>query len=215
MIRIILLGPPGSGKGTQAELICKKFSIGHISTGEILRQAILKNTKLGVQAKHAIESGQLVSDNIIMDLVKESMANKHCANGFLLDGFPRNLPQAKLLQQHVQAIDFIIYLQVPDDIIIKRLSGRRYHPGSGRIYHLTHNPPKNSQVDDITNEPLIVRSDDQEQIISKRLLVYHQSTKQIIHWYQQEDHEKFLEVDGSLKQHEIFNKILDFISVNS
>lgn len=215
MIRIILLGPPGSGKGTQAELLCKKFSIGHISTGEILRQAILKNTTLGLQAKQAIDSGQLVSDDIIINLVTTTISNPGCANGFLLDGFPRNLVQTKAMQSSEIIIDFIIYLKVADQIIIERLSGRRYHPGSGRIYHIKYNPPKHPGLDDITGEPLIIRDDDQEQIIRKRLLVYHQSTKQIIEWYQVKEHEKFIEIDGSLKQTEIFSKILDFIDANS
>lgn len=215
MIRIILLGPPGSGKGTQADLICRKFFICHISTGEILRQAILKNTYIGIQAKHAIESGQLVPDDIIMNLVKESIASSPCTNGFLLDGFPRNLSQAELLQKHEKFIDFIIYLKISDEIIIERLSGRRYHPGSGRIYHIKYNPPKNVGVDDITGEELIIRPDDQEQIIKKRLLVYHQTTKPIIAWYRQSKQEKFLEVDASLIYTEIFEKIANFVGVNA
>lgn len=214
MIRIILLGPPGSGKGTQAALLCEKFSIGHISTGEILRQAILHNSELGLQAKQAIDSGQLVSDELIINLVTAKIASASCINGFLLDGFPRNLEQNQALQIAKIEIDFIIYLKVADHIIIERLSGRRYHSASGRIYHVKYNPPQHSGLDDISGEPLIVRTDDQEKIISKRLLVYHQSTKQIVEWYQQKEYKKFIEIDGSEKQAEIFSEIVNFIDLN-
>ena len=210
-MKIILLGPPGSGKGTQAELLCKEFSIGHISTGEILRQAILKNTTLGFQAKQAIDAGKLVADDLISNLVAEEITKSSCANGFLLDGFPRNLIQTKSLEQSGVVIDFIIYLNVADQIIVERLSGRLYHPGSGRIYHVKHNQPKHSNVDDITGEPLITRLDDQEQIISQRLLVYHQSTEQMIEWYQTREPEKFIEIDASRKKAEIFKEIIDFV----
>lgn len=213
MISIVLLGPPGSGKGTQADLICKKFSMCHVSTGEALRQAILKNTLLGMKIKESIESGHLVPDDVMMDLVKEVIHNNNCSKCFLLDGFPRTLSQAKLLKEMNIKVDFIIYLKVSDEIILDRLSGRRYHPGSGRIYHVKYNPPKVVGLDDLSNEPLIIRTDDREQIIRHRLSVYHKITEEIIDYYQQEKPEGFLELDGSLEKEEIFNQIVHFITL--
>lgn len=208
MVKIILLGPPGSGKGTQAAMLCKKLSISHISTGEILRQAMFNNTELGRIAKQAIDSGQLVNDKIIIDLIKEKIYQLNEA-GYLLDGFPRNILQSQSLD--LNFIDAIIYLDVPDNILIERLSGRRYHPNSGRIYHIKYNPPQELGLDDITKEPLVIRDDDQLDVIQKRLIVYHQSTKDVINWYESSQSKKFIKIDGKNDKNEIFNQILNFI----
>ena len=206
-MNIILLGPPGAGKGTQAVLLCKQFSIGHISTGEMLRQAIYNSTELGLQAKQEIEAGKLVSDKLIVNLVFNEIEKPQYQNGFLLDGFPRNLIQVKFLQETGIKIDSIIYLNLDDQTIIDRLSGRRYHLGSGRVYHVKYSPPKQPNVDDITGEELIIRTDDQEEIIRQRLYVYHQTTKPLIEWYESNASEKFIKIDASGKQPEIFSEI--------
>jgi adenylate kinase len=211
-MNIILLGPPGAGKGTQALLLCEKFSIGHISTGEMLRQAIYHRTELGLKAQQATESGKLVSDDLIINLVRNEISKPQYKNGFLLDGFPRNLVQAKSLQNTGIKIDFIIYLNVDDQIIIDRLSGRRYHLESGRVYHVKYSPPKQLNVDDITGEQLVIRKDDQEEIIRQRLNVYHQITKPLINWYETKDRTKFINIDASSKQPEIFSKIIELVS---
>ena len=213
-MNIILLGPPGAGKGTQASLLCKEFSIGHISTGEMLRQAIYNNTALGLQAQKIIEAGKLVSDDIIINLVKKEIFEPKYEKGFLLDGFPRNLIQGKSLRETGIAIDFIIYLDLDDQIIIERLSGRRYHPTSGRVYHIKYDPPKQANVDDITGEKLIIRKDDQEEVIRERLYVYHQTTKPLIEWYQAAEYKKFIKIDASKKQAEIFSEIEKFLIEN-
>jgi adenylate kinase len=215
VLKIILLGPPGSGKGTQAELLSKQFSMQHLSTGELLRQAILNNTNLGIQAKAAIEAGQLVSDDIIINLVKDEIVKlKNNTKGLILDGFPRNLFQAQMLDAEGILIDWIIYLKVSDQIIIHRLAGRRYHANSGRVYHVEYNPPQFEGLDDLTREPLIIRKDDQEDIIRQRLSIYHQNTEKIINWYKTRNFNKFVEIDGTATFNQIFQKLIELIEPN-
>ena len=170
-MRIILLGPPGAGKGTQAQFICQQFSIPQISTGDMLRAAVAAGTDLGNQAKAIMDAGGLVSDDIIVGLVKERITEADCAGGCLFDGFPRTIPQAQAMVDENIAIDHVMEIAVSDEEIIKRLSGRRVHPGSGRVYHIEFNPPAQSGVDDETGEELIQRDDDREETIRKRLSV--------------------------------------------
>ncbi len=183
--RLILLGGPGAGKGTQALRLMKHFNIPQISTGDMLRAAIAAGTELGLSAKKIMDSGHLVSDEIIIGLVKERLSQDDCQNGFLLDGFPRTIPQAEALKLAKINIDFVIDIDVNDDEIVKRISGRRIHPASGRVYHLQAHPPKRDGIDDETGDPLILRDDDREEIIRKRLDVYHEQTKPLIDYYQQ------------------------------
>ena len=176
-MRVILLGAPGAGKGTQAKLIMEKMGIPQISTGDMLRAAVAAGTALGLKVKDIMASGGLVSDDLIIALVKERITQADCAKGFLFDGFPRTIPQAEaMLRENVQ-IDRVIEIDVPDQDIIARLSGRRVHESSGRVYHVEHNPPKIAGVDDVTGEPLIQRPDDTEETVRKRLQVYHDQTK--------------------------------------
>ncbi len=185
-MRVILLGAPGAGKGTQAKLIVEKMGIPQISTGDMLRAAVAAGTALGLQVKDIMTSGGLVSDDLIIALVKERIAQPDCAKGFLFDGFPRTIPQAEaMLRENVQ-IDRVIEIDVPDQDIIARLSGRRVHESSGRVYHIEHNPPKVVGVDDVTGESLIQRPDDTEDTVRKRLQVYHDQTKPLVNFYQQQ-----------------------------
>jgi len=182
-MRIILLGAPGAGKGTQAKYITEHYSIPQISTGDMLRAAVRAGTPLGNQAKAIMDSGSLVSDDIILDIVKERISQDDCQNGFLFDGFPRTLAQAEALDKLDVEIDYVIEIDVPDDEIVQRMSGRRIHSASGRIYHIQHNPPKEENIDDMTGEPLIQREDDQEATVRKRLTIYHEHTKPLITYY--------------------------------
>jgi adenylate kinase len=183
-MRVILLGAPGAGKGTQAKLIVEKMSIPQISTGDMLRAAVAAGTTLGLKVKDIMSSGGLVSDDLIVALVKERISQPDCAKGFLFDGFPRTIPQAEaMLRENVQ-IDRVIEIDVPDEDIIARLSGRRVHQASGRVYHIEHNPPKVSGVDDVTGEPLIQRPDDVAETVRTRLKVYHDQTKPLVDFYQ-------------------------------
>jgi adenylate kinase len=182
-MRIILLGAPGAGKGTQAQILKDKFNIPQISTGDMLRAAIKANTKLGLEAKQFMDSGALVPDQLIIELVKERIQNEDCKQGFLLDGFPRTIPQAEAMKQASISIDIVIEIDVPDNVIVERLSGRRTHLASGRIYHIQNNPPKIQDKDDITGEPLVQRDDDKEETILKRLNVYHSQTKLLVDYY--------------------------------
>lgn len=184
MMRIILLGPPGAGKGTQAQFISKEYDIPQISTGDMLRAAIKEGSELGKKAKDIMNAGGLVSDDLIINLVKERIAKPDCANGCIFDGFPRTIPQAQALADAGVAIDHVIEISVPDDEIVKRLSGRRQHPGSGRVYHVDHNPPKQEGLDDVTGEALIQREDDQESTIRDRLATYHEQTSTLVGFYQ-------------------------------
>ncbi|HNA21851.1 MAG TPA: adenylate kinase, partial [Agitococcus sp.] len=184
-MRVILLGPPGAGKGTQAQVITQQFQIPQISTGDMLRAAVKAGTELGVAAKKIMDAGGLVSDEIIIGLVKERLTQPDCVNGCLFDGFPRTIPQAQALINAGIAIDHVVEITVPDQEIISRLSGRRVHPNSGRVYHIQHNPPKVDGKDDVTGEDLVQRDDDKEETIKKRLEVYHQQTAQLVGFYQQ------------------------------
>jgi adenylate kinase len=182
-MRIILLGGPGAGKGTQANFIKDKYGIPQISTGDMLRAAVKEGTPLGIEAKKVMDAGGLVSDDIILGLVKERIANDDCANGFLFDGFPRTLAQAESLKEQGVNIDAVVEIDVDDDEIIKRMSGRRVHPASGRTYHIVFNPPKEEGKDDDTGEPLVQRDDDREDTVRQRLKVYHDQTAPLIDYY--------------------------------
>lgn len=182
-MRIILLGGPGAGKGTQANYIKEKYNIPQISTGDMLRAAVKAGTPLGVEAKKIMDAGGLVSDDIILGLVKERIQEPDCANGFLFDGFPRTLPQADALKSQGVPIDAVVEIDVDDDEIIKRMSGRRVHLASGRTYHVVFNPPKEEGKDDETGEPLIQRDDDQEDTVRQRLKVYHDQTEPLVDYY--------------------------------
>jgi len=182
-MKLILLGAPGAGKGTQATFICQKYGIPQISTGDMLRAAVKAGTPLGLQAKSVMESGGLVSDELIINLVKERIAQADCANGFLFDGFPRTLPQADAMKAAGVKLDYVLEIDVPFDAIIERMSGRRSHPASGRTYHVKFNPPKQEGVDDVTGEPLIQREDDKEETVKKRLEVYNAQTRPLVSYY--------------------------------
>ncbi len=182
-MRIILLGPPGAGKGTQAQFLTEAFAIPQISTGDMLRGAIKAGTELGLAAKKVMDAGELVSDDIIIGLVKERIAQPDCENGFLFDGFPRTIPQAEALVENEIAIDAVVEIQVADEEIVSRISGRRVHPESGRVYHVDYNPPKVEGKDDVTGEPLILRDDDQPETVKNRLNVYHEQTEPLVAYY--------------------------------
>jgi adenylate kinase len=184
-MRLILLGPPGAGKGTQATFIKEKFGIPQISTGDMLRAAVKAGTPLGIAAKKVMDSGALVSDDIIIGLVKDRLQQADCQNGYLFDGFPRTIPQAEAMKDAGVTIDFVLEIDVPDSEIIERMSGRRVHMASGRSYHVKFNPPKVAGVDDVTGETLIQRDDDKEETVAKRLDVYHTQTEQLIGYYSQ------------------------------
>ncbi len=182
-MRLILLGPPGAGKGTQAATICQAYGIPQISTGDMLRAAVKAGTPLGQAAKKVMDSGSLVSDDIIIGLVKERIAQPDCANGFLFDGFPRTIPQAEAMKAAGVKIDVVLEIDVPDASIIERMSGRRVHMASGRTYHVKFNPPKAAGKDDVTGEPLIQREDDKEDTVRKRLQVYQSQTRPLVEYY--------------------------------
>lgn len=183
-MRLILLGAPGAGKGTQAQFITEKYGIPQISTGDMLRAAVKAQSELGMQAKQVMDAGGLVSDDIIIGLVKERIQRDDCASGFLFDGFPRTIPQAEAMVEAGVNIDHVVEIDVADEEIVKRLSGRRVHPGSGRIYHVQHNPPQREGLDDETGEPLVQRDDDQEDTVRNRLEIYHSQTSPLIAFYQ-------------------------------
>lgn len=182
-MRLILLGAPGAGKGTQAQFIREKYNIPQISTGDMLRAAVKAGTPLGVAAKKVMDAGGLVSDDIIIGLVKDRLKEPDCAAGYLFDGFPRTIPQAEAMKEAGVAIDFVLEIAVDDSEIIERMSGRRSHPASGRTYHIRFNPPKVEGVDDVTGEPLVQRDDDREETVKKRLEVYHAQTKPLVDFY--------------------------------
>ncbi|AMX02278.1 adenylate kinase [Microbulbifer thermotolerans] len=213
-MRIILLGAPGAGKGTQAQFITEKFGIPQISTGDMLRAAVKAGTPLGLQAKDIMAAGKLVSDDLIIALVKERIAEPDCANGFLFDGFPRTIPQAQALLDADVGIDHVLEIAVDDEEIVKRLSGRRVHESSGRVYHLVYNPPKQEGLDDVTGEPLIQRSDDAEETVRKRLAVYHEQTEPLVGFYRElaerspESAPKYSKVLGVGSMDEIREKVI-------
>ncbi len=199
-MRIILLGAPGAGKGTQAQFLMAKHNIPQISTGDMLRAAIKAGTELGKKAKAVMDAGQLVSDELIIGLVKERIAQDDCKGGFLLDGFPRTIPQADAMKENGINVDHVIEFDVPDEVIVERMAGRRVHSGSGRVYHLVYNPPKEEGKDDVTGEDLSIRPDDEEATVRKRLAIYHEQTKPLVDYYKKEaeqGHCAYLTIDGT------------------
>ncbi|RUO41334.1 adenylate kinase [Pseudidiomarina aestuarii] len=199
-MRIILLGAPGAGKGTQAQFLMKTFGIPQISTGDMLRAAIKAGTPLGQQAKQVMDAGKLVSDDIMIGLVKERVAEPDCQNGFLLDGFPRTIPQADAMHEAGISIDCVLEFAVPDEVIVKRMAGRRVHPGSGRVYHIDHNPPATEGKDDETGEDLVIRDDDKEATVRKRLSIYHEQTEPLVAYYRklaEQGKTAFHRIDGT------------------
>ncbi len=182
-MRLILLGPPGAGKGTQAEFIKTRYGIPQISTGDMLRAAVKARTELGLQAERVMAAGELVSDDLIIALVKDRLTRPDCEKGYLFDGFPRTIPQADAMREARVPIERVLEIDVPDEQIIERMSGRRSHPGSGRVYHVRYNPPKVAGVDDLTGEPLVQRDDDREETVRKRLEVYRTQTRPLVEYY--------------------------------
>lgn len=214
-MRLILLGAPGAGKGTQAQFITEKFGIPQISTGDMLRAAVKAETELGLQAKAVMDSGGLVSDDIIIGLVKERIQQDDCKAGFLFDGFPRTIPQAEAMVSAGVNIDHVVEIAVADEAIVSRLSGRRVHPGSGRVYHLEHNPPREDNKDDETGEPLVQREDDSEDTVRKRLQVYHSQTAPLIDFYQSMGGDKaplYHRIEGVGSVDDIKSKVLESLS---
>ena len=201
-MRLILLGGPGAGKGTQATYITEHFRVPQISTGDMLRAAVKAGTPLGRQAKSVMDAGRLVSDDLILDLVKERIAEPDCANGFLFDGFPRTIAQAEALKEQDVRVDCVVEIAVDDEEIIRRMSGRRVHLASGRTYHVEFNPPEKEGIDDVTGEPLIQREDDREETVKKRLEVYHEQTEPLISYYRNWQQSgdvaapKYIRIDG-------------------
>jgi adenylate kinase len=202
-MRLILLGPPGAGKGTQARYICEGYSIPQISTGDMLRAAVAAGTELGLRAKATMDAGELVADDVIIGLVQERIAGDDCAGGFLFDGFPRTVAQAEALREAGVGIDAVVEIVVPDDDIVERMSGRRSHLASGRVYHVIFNPPKDEGRDDVTGEPLIQRDDDREETVRRRLATYHEQTEVLSSFYGglaaegAADAPKLIKVDGT------------------
>ncbi len=184
-MRLILLGPPGAGKGTQAAFITEKFGIPQISTGDMLRAAVKAQTPLGLEAKKIMDSGGLVSDEIIIGLVRDRLKEPDCQHGYLFDGFPRTIPQADALKSAGIPLDFVVEIVVPEENIIERMSGRRVHPASGRSYHTKFNPPKAADIDDLTGDPLVQRDDDREETVRHRLTVYREQTRPLVDYYSQ------------------------------
>ena len=210
-MKIILLGPPGAGKGTQAEVLCQEFNIPHISTGNILREAINAGTELGKKAKSLMDEGILVSDEVIVGVVVDRIAQKDCESGFLFDGYPRTIPQAKALDINSVEINLVIEIEVSDDVIINRMSGRRVHLSSGRNYHIDFNPPKTADVDDLTGEALMQREDDKPETVKDRLEVYRTQTLPLIDFYSERAQKgglNYLKISGVGSPTEVSNLIL-------
>lgn len=215
-MRIILLGAPGAGKGTQAQFITEKFGIPQISTGDMLRAAVKAGTELGKQVEQVMASGGLVTDEIIIALVKDRITEPDCANGFLFDGFPRTIPQAEAMVEAGVPIDVVLEIDVPDDEIVKRLGGRRVHLESGRVYHVDFNPPNQPDIDDVSGEPLIQRDDDKEDTVRNRLSVYHEQTKPLVDFYTElmasDGSVKVIKVDGVASVDAIKSEIISALS---
>jgi adenylate kinase len=217
-MQIILLGVPGAGKGTQANFLKTKFNISQISTGDMLRSAVTNKTELGILAKDYMDRGLLVPDDLIINLVKLRIKEEDCKNGFLLDGFPRTIPQAHAMKTAGIYVDYVIEIQVPDSHIVERLGGRRIHPKSGRIYHIKHNPPFKEGIDDITGEPLIIRDDDIEKTILQRLSTFHKETEPLVSFYSDWSKENiqnkpiFIEIDGTKSPEQVNNSLNEKLS---
>jgi len=215
-MKILLLGPPGGGKGTQAKHLIDRLNIPQISTGDMLREHVNNKTNLGLRAKEYMSAGALVPDKVILGMMKERLADDDCNNGYILDGFPRTIPQAEglnsLLEELNQGIDIIIVIEVKDDNIVERMSGRRVHPASGRIYHVKYNPPKNQGKDDPTGEELIVREDDKESTVRKRLEIYHKETSPLIQYYKLST--KICHIDGEKDINEVSKSIDQILNLN-
>ena len=211
-MKILLLGPPGGGKGTQSKFLMSKFNIPQISTGDMLRAHVKNDTKLGQKAKEFMQKGELVTDSLILEMMEVRFKEKDCENGFILDGFPRTITQAEgldnLFKKTNQKLNHVIVIDVEDDEIVSRMSGRRMHPESGRVYHIKYNPPKNEGKDDITNEPLIIRDDDKEETVRNRLLVYHNQTKPLINYYDN----NVITINGSQPIEKVKSSIIESIS---
>ncbi|NRN27823.1 adenylate kinase [Photorhabdus heterorhabditis] len=209
-MRIILLGAPGAGKGTQAQFIMEKYGISQISTGDMLRTAVKAGTELGLQAKELMDNGKLVTDELVIALVKERIKQDDCRNGFLLDGFPRTIPQADAMKEAGINVDYVLEFDVPDELIIERIIGRRVHASSGRVYHIKFNPPAMENKDDVTGEELTIRKDDHEDIVRKRLVEYHQQTAPLVSYYQKEadiGNTEYFKIDGTRKVSEVSEEL--------
>lgn len=212
-MKIILLGPPGGGKGTQSKLLVSKFNIPQISTGDILREHVKNKSELGIKANSYMQNGELVPDNLILNMIKFRLKQDDCKTGYILDGFPRTIPQAEgldnILKNLNQKLDKIVVLEVKDEDIIERMSGRRMHIESGRVYHIKFNPPKNEGLDDITNEKLTIRKDDQPETVKKRLMIYHETTKPLIEYYTSKN--IVSSINGNKSIEDIHNEVIKTI----
>jgi len=219
-MKILLLGPPGAGKGTQANVLMHEFGIPQISTGDMLRAAVKSGSPLGKELKQVMDAGELVSDDLILELVKERVSQEDCRNGYLFDGFPRTIAQAEGMKQNGIDVEYVIELQVDDEEIIKRMSGRRIHPGSGRTYHVEFNPPRQEGKDDVTGEPLVQRDDDKEATVRKRLQVYHEQTSPLIEYYskwaekQDKNAPEYIPIKGSGDVQAISRTIIEALKNN-
>ncbi|MDC9582868.1 adenylate kinase [Xenorhabdus sp. PR6a] len=213
-MRIILLGAPGAGKGTQAQFIMEKYGVPQISTGDMLRAAVKAGTELGLKAKELMDNGKLVTDELVIALVKERIKQDDCHNGFLLDGFPRTLPQADAMKEAGIKVDYVLEFDVPDAIIVERIIGRRVHAPSGRVYHIKFNPPKVENQDDVTGEALTIRKDDQEDTVRKRLVEYHAQTAPLVSYYQQEaqaGNTQYFKLDGTRQVAEVSAELANIL----
>ncbi|PHM71598.1 adenylate kinase [Xenorhabdus kozodoii] len=213
-MRIILLGAPGAGKGTQAQFIMEKYGVPQISTGDMLRAAVKAGSELGLKAKELMDNGKLVTDELVIALVKERIKQDDCHNGFLLDGFPRTIPQADAMKEAGIKVDYVLEFDVPDDIIVERIIGRRVHASSGRVYHIKFNPPKVENRDDVTGEELTIRKDDQEETVRKRLVEYHAQTAPLVSYYQQEaqaGNTEYFKLDGTRQVVEVSAELANIL----
>ena len=214
-MKLILLGPPGAGKGTQARSICQQHGIPQISTGEMLRSAIAAATPLGIQVRDTLAAGELVDDATVVELVKDRLTAPDCGKGFLFDGFPRTLAQAQAVEDAEIDIDAVLEIRLPDDLVLERLTGRRIHEGSGRTYHVEYDPPRRAGFDDATGEPLVQRPDDEEETVRDRLRIYHRQTRPLIRFYQRlaaNGETRYLTIDGSLGVKDVQDAVRDALS---